>query len=173
MAERIAGTDLQARMVAAYLVGFAVTESQLNGVPVCDAPDATGCAIGWNAIDGPGTGAFGSTPDLLCVNPLTWRHDAAPAPHKLNLGAIGYPTYGPPQDGEDVRAMQVESGAADAQCVDGQLMVSELRSSAFPSRMMGNSMHIYDYSLYHGNLRANVVERVRALLGGQRIGIAN
>jgi hypothetical protein len=40
--------------------------------------------------------------------------------------------------------------------------VQNLNSESFPSRMFGNSMHIYDYSLFHMNLRANVMQRIAA-----------
>jgi hypothetical protein len=162
--EEIAGSMLLDRMVAAYLVGFSITADDLGGVPACATPTQTRCAVGWNAIDGPGSGAFGGTDNLLCVNPLTWRYDESYAGHELNAGAIGYPSYGLAAGGEDHTAMDVEPSIADAQCSDGQLVVSDLRSASFPSRMLGNSMHIYDYSLYHMNIRENVNARVGAFL---------
>jgi hypothetical protein len=59
--------------------------------------------------------------------------------------------------------MDLEIGIADAQCQpDGQLAVLDLRSKSFPQRMFGNSMHIYDYSLFHANIRKNVAERIGA-----------
>jgi hypothetical protein len=98
----------------------------------------------------------------LCVNPLTWSTNSTHAGHELNLGGIGYPGWGP-EDGEaDVTAMNVEAGIADAQCRNNNLVVSELRTSAFPSRMPGNSLHIYDYSLFHMNIRNNAIARVAA-----------
>jgi pimeloyl-ACP methyl ester carboxylesterase len=160
--EEIASTQLLSRMVAAYLVGFSVSHDQLGDVPACQSASQTGCAIGWNAMDGEGPGAFGDTDNLLCTNPLTWAVDTAHAGHDLNTGAIGYPTYGPAEEGEDITQMLVEVGIADAQCSNGQLAVMDLRSAAFPSRMVANSMHVYDYSLYHMNIRDNVAERIAA-----------
>ena len=81
------------------------------------------------------------------------------------LGGIGYQSYGRAADGEDVNAMVVEAGAADAECRDGMLSVPELRSTAFPSRMMGSSMHIYDYGLFYLNLRQNAIDRASTFLG--------
>ena len=117
-------------------------------------------------MDGEGAGAFGGTDDLLCTNPLSWRDGGGYAGHELNRGAIGFASYGAAEDGEDYTSMIVERGIADAQCVeDGQLAVMELRSGAFPSRMGGNSMHVYDYSLFHMNIRDNVAARITAYLG--------
>jgi len=59
--------------------------------------------------------------------------------------------------------MTVEAGIADAKCMDdGQLAVPNLRSESFPQRMGGSSMHVYDYSLFHNNVRENVALRARA-----------
>jgi len=166
--EEITGTPLQDRMVAAYLVGFSVSHNQLAGLPACDDASQFGCAVGWNAMDGEGDGAFGGTEQLLCTNPLSWRNNGGYAGHDLNSGAIGFLSYGPAEEGEDVTQMTVEVGIADAECVaDGQLAVQELRSGAFPSRMLGNSMHVYDYSLFHMNIRENVAARIAAYLGSR------
>jgi len=162
LAEEIAQTELQERLVAAYLIGFSITADDLGGVPVCSNATQTGCAIGWNAIDGNGRGAFSGTDNMLCVNPLNWQHNESYAEHALNTGAIGYAAYGRAEEGEDVSALIVEAGAADAQCKDGNLFIPELKSAAFPQRMLGNSMHVYDYSLFHMNIRANAQARVNA-----------
>jgi pimeloyl-ACP methyl ester carboxylesterase len=162
LTEHIDNTKLTDRLVATYLIGFSVSHDQLGGVPACGSADQIRCAVGWNAMDGEGDGAFGGIDNPLCTNPLTWRNDNNYAAHNLNLGAIGYPTYGRPEASEDYRAMTLEVGIADAQCVDGQLAVQDLRSESFPSRMLGNSMHIYDYSLYHMNIRQNVQTRIDA-----------
>ena len=158
--EEIAGSDLLGRLVAAYLVGFSVTLDDLGSVPPCSSALQTRCAVGWNALDGEGSGAFGNAGELLCVNPLTWKHDDSYAAHELNSGAIGYASYGPAEPGEDYTAMPVETNIADARCMDGQLVIDDLRTESFPSRMTANSMHIYDYSLFHMNIRENVNDRV-------------
>ncbi len=164
--EKIADTPNLERMVAAYLVGFNITNDALGGVPRCTTPTQTRCAIGWNAVDGDSAGIYAGVDNLMCINPLTWGEDEQYAKHELNAGAIGYPGFGLADDGEDFRQMNVEVGAADAQCIDGQLTVPALRSTAFPSRMPGNSMHVYDYSLFHMNVRQNAVDRVEAYLAG-------
>ena len=66
--------------------------------------------------------------------------------------------------------MTVELGVADAECRGGLLSIPELRSDAFPSRMQGNSMHMYDYSLFYLNLRINAAERVATFLAEQHPG---
>jgi hypothetical protein len=166
--ERIAGKRLAVRLVAAYLIGYSVAKDNTGGIPVCDHASATGCVIGWNTVDGDGVGIFPEAGALVCTNPLTWEDDGAYAGHELNLGGVGYPSFGPPIDGEDVTRMEIEPGVADAECKRGVLSVPELRSASFPSRMSGDSMHVYDYSLYYLNLRQNAATRVRAFLDKRR-----
>jgi hypothetical protein len=165
--EQIAGTSLERRLVAAYLVGFSVTEDQLGGVPVCTSAAATGCVVAWNTVEGNGPGLFPEMA-LICVNPLTWRQDGAPAGRALNLGAIGFESWGPTdaerRDPSLARDMTVEPAAADARCVNANLRVEDLHSSSFPARMPGNSLHMYDYSLFHMNIRANAEARTAAYL---------
>jgi len=162
--ERIAGSALQDRLVAAYLIGFSIEKDQTGGVPACDHASATGCVVGWNAVDGSAAGLFPDARALICTNPLTWEDNGAYAGHDLNQGGVGYPSYGRPADGEDYTLMNIEPGAADAQCRNGMLAVPELRSESFPSRMPGGSMHIYDYSLFYVNLRVNASNRARSFL---------
>lgn len=50
----------------------------------------------------------------------------------------------------------LETGVADAQCIDGMLLVKGIRSIRYASRPMGrDNYHIYDYGLFHMNLRKN------------------
>jgi hypothetical protein len=162
--EEIAGSALQDRLVAAYLIGFEIEKDALGGVPLCADATATGCAVGWNSVAGTGTGLYPGAKALICTNPLSWQQDGGHAAHELNEGAIGYLTYMMPAEDEDYTAMEVEVAVADAECVKGMLRVPELRSESFPSRMPGNSMHVYDYSLFYMNIRNNAAQRVTAFL---------
>ena len=77
--DKIDGTNLQAQMVAAYIIGGRVTNADANGlksVKVCDAPAQTGCMVHW-ATFGEGGVVPAEMKDLVCVNPLTWRRDGA------------------------------------------------------------------------------------------------
>jgi hypothetical protein len=60
---------------------------------------------------------------------------------------------------------KIEPGAADAQCIDGRLVVSEIRSDRFEDRPLGrDNYHVYDYALFSMNLRSNASARVAAYL---------
>lgn len=174
--QRITGTSLRNRLVAAYPIGFGFDAEQLAqtvpDVPVCQNAEQTGCLVSWNAI-GPEASVIGDARKNVCVNPLTWRTDGAPASESLNIGAVSYPgTFAGsllelkelPRDFIDAKPV-LESGVADAQCIDGMLLVKEIRSTHFASRPMGrDNYHIYDYNLFHMNLRQNAQTRVARYL---------
>ncbi len=152
--ERIHGTPLAARLVAAYPVGFTLDGS--NGVPVCDAPGQTGCQVTWNTL-GKGAQSFQDTSNDICVNPLSWRHNEEPAPFESNLGGVSFAAEG-----------EIEVGVTDAKCTNGVLQVSEVRSENYSTQMFGEgNYHIYDFSLFHMNIRRNAEAQVASYFASQ------
>jgi len=174
--KRITGTALHERLVAAYPIGFGIDREALAiavpDVPVCDSAEQIGCLVTWNAV-GPQADKWGDTGKSICVNPLTWRTDGAAADASLNIGGVAYAgtfegtladVKGVPQDFADAKPI-LETGVADAQCVDGMLLVKEVHSKYYAARPMGrDNYHIYDYNLFHMNLRKNVEQRVAKYL---------
>lgn len=174
--KRITGTALRSRLVAAYPIGFSLDAQQLAksipDVPVCQSAEQTGCMVSWNAV-GPEAKSFTDTRNNICVNPLTWKTDGAAAAAALNLGGVSYAgkfagTLADlkelPQDFIEAKPV-VEAGVADAQCVDGMLLVREIHSTHYSSRPMGrDNYHIYDYHLFAMNLRKNAELRVARYL---------
>ncbi len=157
--ERIAGTPLAERLVAAYPVGayFDAAEfaAAAPGVPLCGAPEETGCYAAWNTL-GPKGKRYFESEGAACVNPLTWRTDGAYAGFDLNLGAASV-----------AGGLAPIPGAADAQCVAGALRLTEIRTDAFayiPATLGKDNFHVLDYSLYYMNVRQNGIDRVEAYL---------
>lgn len=167
--ERVAGSELEDRLVAAYLIGTP-TPAAAIGLPVCDTPTRTGCVVGWNAR-GPNyvpnglefdSGSADPLADAVCVNPLSWTTDGARVPAEANAGALFF----------DIAEPVIEPGFADAQCVDGVLVIRELGELErdFMSRLllwvMGpENYHPIEYQLFYLNLRRNARARVEAWLG--------
>jgi Protein of unknown function (DUF3089) len=176
---RITGTPLRERLVAAYPIGFGIDREEMAktvpDVPVCESAEQIGCVVTWNAV-GPHAQPWGDPRKNICVNPLTWRADGAAAQASLNLGGVTYPgtfegtladVKGVPQDFIAAKPV-LETGVADAQCVDGMLLVKEIHSKNYAARPMGrDNYHIYDYNLFHMNLRKNVEQRVKKYLEGR------
>ncbi|MCR9277699.1 MAG: DUF3089 domain-containing protein [Pseudomonadaceae bacterium] len=152
--EHVYGTPLADRLVAAYPVGFNLSKGSL---PVCATPLETGCAVTWNTV-GPGFQPFEDTSDMICVNPLTFDTSKPDAGFDANLGSLLSDTDG---------SISVIDGAADGQCANGLLTISELRSdSGFNLQMGTGNYHVYDFSLFYFNIRENAKARVDAFLDG-------
>jgi hypothetical protein len=183
---RIAGTPLADRLVAAYLIGYSVgrgdLEANVPGIPVCDGPEATGCVLVWNAV-GPGAARVDDIADPVCVNPLTGSPDGAYAPRSANAGGVffGARDVSLPWDATPLEARLgalfgrskattvppaepvVEPGIADAQCVDGRLVVREIRSPHFrPGPFWSDNYHAYDYTFFWMDLRRDATRRLAA-----------
>ncbi len=171
VARRIAGTPLERRMIAAYLVGAAVSADEV-GVPVCERPTQTNCVVGWNARGpefSPNEFEFDARAEdpmagRICVNPITWTTDDDVAPADRNAGAIFFDTESP----------AIKPAFADAQCVDGVLLVTEIGDAErdVMSRLllyvMGpQNYHPIEYQLFYVDLRNNAVARVRAFMAAQ------
>jgi hypothetical protein len=160
--EEISRSGLKELLVVAYLIGGPINAAPLPGVAVCDSPDQTGCLVAWNARGPRFPGSpfdFQLEGERLCVNPLTWRQDEAPADAALNLGAV----FLHAGDGAPV------PGFADARCRDGMLIVSEVGDPPrdFMSRVLDfmigpENYHPIEYQLYYMNLRHNAQQRVAA-----------
>lgn len=182
--EEILGGPAKARMVAAYLIGgYTPNAFPELGLPICEAPDQTGCVLSWNAakrnsrlarlvIDDKTYWWRGAPKEegqapALCVNPLTWRVEGAAgeeADADLNPGSMPLPQArsaarsGPPPT--------LTPRLTGARCRDGMLEV-DLPDDAPPeygdplTRLAG-SYHLNDYGLFYVALRDNAVRRVEA-----------
>ena len=174
--ERVAGTPLARRIVAAYVIGWPVSETidlPLMGLPACAHADSSGCVLAWQDFASPADPSmildvydasigFNGQPRtgsrMLCVNPITGERDGA-APATANLGTLK-------ADG-DLKDGTLFPAGVGARCDDpaaggrGFLMIDtavDLGGYLLP----GNNYHVYDYSLYWQNIRADVNRRLAA-----------
>jgi hypothetical protein len=171
--EKIDGTPLADRMIAAYLIGFQIKSADadaLKEIKVCDAPDQTKCLVHY-ATFGPGATPPKDLFDgVLCVNPLTWRRDGGRAEAGAHLG--GVPAVGRFQAGGwNDKATGVVfdplgapvSKLTGAACDKGLLIVDDLRQSPFKSLILQQwNYHGLDYPLFHMDLRRNIQTRIEA-----------
>ena len=104
-----------------------------------------------------GAKVFGDTSGDLCVNPLSWRHNEEPASFESNIGGVSFAANG-----------EIEVGVTDAKCTNGVLEVSEVRSENYSTQAFGEgNYHIYDFSLFHMNIRQNAEAQVDSYLANQ------
>ncbi|MDT0507245.1 DUF3089 domain-containing protein [Novosphingobium sp. MMS21-SN21R] len=170
--DRVAGTPLAARIVAAYPIGWPISVSHdlpAMGLPACNAPTQNGCVMTWASFAEPADpeiliDAYRSRPGLdgqrkgtdpvLCTNPLTGRLGGS-APAAANLGTL--------RPSEDLADGTIIVGAVPARCDDktGLLMIGDAPDLG-PFVLPGNNYHVYDIPLFWSNLRADVAQRTLA-----------
>lgn len=171
--QRVVGTPLQQRLVAAYLAGVALPqEIEQHGLPLCRAATQVGCAMAWNSVrsghdderrlqssviwfEGRYQPIAGRP--LVCFNPLDAELDGA-APASANLGSLPGSGAGQPL------AMPI-AGEIGAQCENGLLGVDippRLRRKFGDVLTLTGIYHDFDYGLYYVNIRQDALRRVQS-----------
>jgi hypothetical protein len=169
--ERVAGTPLQRRVAAAYVVGWPLSRTAdvpALGLPACRAADQSGCLLSWLSFAEPANpdlvvesyqgsaglaGGERRREDILCVNPLTGAQDGA-APPAANPGTL-VPTA-------DMRAASLLPTRVGAACDKGLLILNGEVPAMGPYVLPGNNYHVYDYALFWAAIRNDAVRRVAA-----------
>lgn len=176
----ILGTPLQARLVAAYLVGgYTPVDFPTIGLPICDAPKQTDCVLSYNTSKAgarlarmviqnktywwkDGERDHDQAP-AICVNPLDWRQNGS-APASMNAGSLPFPEPPFPDQAHILPALV--PNLTGATCHDQMLEVSlpwgaPKGFSDTLSRLFG-SYHLNDYGLFYASLHQNAIDRVAA-----------
>ncbi len=169
--EKVAGTPLARRIVAAYVIGWPVSRTvdlPALGLPECGTADQAGCLLSWQSFAEPAdpslvldaydaSGSVDGKPrkgtPMVCTNPLTGTPDTA-APADANLGTL-FPSA-------DLAHATIEPNKVPARCdARGLLLIGDppaLGGYVLP----GNNYHVYDYSLFWANVRADAARRLAA-----------
>lgn len=151
------------RMVAAYVIGYSVTQSYLDEnthLKFAEGADDTGVIISYNT-EGPGNSGQSNVvvaEGAIAINPLNWQRDDTYAGVEENDGCM-------------FDAGTVADGIADAQ-VDterGVVVCSSIDPDTYAvtgTDVFGpESYHRYDYALYYENLKENVATRIASYFG--------
>ena len=171
LTDRVAGTDLAARVAMAYPIGWPISldhDLPRLGMPACASAIQANCIVSWASFAEPAEPSqfmrrYASTPGLdgqargqsaiLCTNPLTGVIGGT-APMSRNLGTLV------PND--DMSGGELVPGAVPARCrPDGILLIGdppEMGRYVLP----GNNYHVYDIPLFWRNLQEDVARRLRA-----------
>jgi len=173
--QRITGTPLQRRMVAAYLIGWPVSiEADLGAmadIKACKHFNETGCVISYQTFGLGGdpsgivaymdaTTGLGDAPrkdtHILCTNPQDWIIGGEGA-RLAHLGALIRP-----QDDNEALGTPIE-GFSGSQCGDdGLLYLTDLPGKDWQElKMYGENYHVYDYHMFYMNIRKNATERAQ------------
>ena len=169
--EKVAGTPVAARVVAAYVVGWPVSTTAdipAMGLGACRTAEQAGCILSWQSFGAPANTALvtdvyeGSTgftgqprrrEDMLCVNPLTGTPGSA-APASANDGTL--------VPNPDFTSASLAPGRVSAACENGFLIIDGDIPLLGPYVLPGNNYHVYDYALFWANIRRDAERRLAA-----------
>ncbi|MGE0179059.1 MAG: DUF3089 domain-containing protein [Sphingomonas sp.] len=172
--QRVRGRPEAGRIVAAYVIGWPVSETAdlpAMPLPACERPDQARCLLSWQSFSEPAdtaqvTEVFdvsagpGNVPRagsaMVCVNPLTGTRGGDAAADR-NLGTL--------VPSSDFTTAQFRRGAVSARCgTRGFLLIGD--NDALPEMgryvLPGNNYHVYDYALFWANIRADAERRLTA-----------
>ena len=169
--DHIAGTPLARRIVAAYVIGWPVsqvTDLKALGLPECARGDQAGCVLSWETFADPAdpslildiydtTTGFDGRPrrgtPIVCTNPLTGGSGGA-APASLNRGTL--------VPSADLQSAALIPASVPARCGGRGFVLIGERALGWQYVLPGNNYHVYDYSLFWGNVRADAERRTAA-----------
>lgn len=152
------------KLVAAYCIGWRVTEDDLAEYPhlrMAQGERDTGVIISFNS-EAEGVEESIVVPHgikTLGINPLNWKTDAAVADKSLNKGACFTKYSG---------AIKSEIPALTGAYLDaerGTLRVTDIDPADYSSSLFPDGVyHLYDYQFFFRNLQENVAERLESFL---------
>jgi len=151
--EKIDGTSLKERLVAAYLVGMPVKHGTFENIPVCDDPSDTGCYVAWRTYGkkgGPKKG-WRTQENITVVNPITWTLDTEYSEFSDHEGIVM---------GKFNKVLKERTRAKIAGNV---LWIT--KPKIFGSFLiMSKNWHVADFNMFWMDIRTNVENRVNTFL---------
>lgn len=156
------------RMIAAYVIGYTVTDKYLNANPplkFASGSDDQGVIISYNteaadAINNPVV-----LPEALCINPISWTRGTATADTSEGLGS-----YLPDHTGKFIKVPQYADATISTTASGAKVIVCKTANeneiaiidslSGFPLGVY----HSFDYPFYYFNIRENAANRVKRYL---------
>lgn len=156
----------QKQIVAAYLIGWRVTDKDLKDFPslkMAKGQNDTGVIVSFDC-EAPSITSTMIVPENTktnSINPLNWKTDGTPASASENKGAC-FTDY----SGSITKEIPALCGAA-IDPTRGTLKIQDVSVEAYPAKLSilpEGSFHIYDYQFFYRNLQENVKARLDAYL---------
>ena len=172
--EKVAGTPLVKRIIAAYVVGWPVSitaDIPALGLPACTAASQTGCLLSWQSFGEPAdpaqiiaafdkTTGYSGAPRkdsiMVCTNPLTGGA-AGDAPASANLGTL--------KTNAELSEGTLAAALVPARCDARGFLLIGAGPEMGPYKLPGENYHVYDFSLFWANIRADAQARTAAFTG--------
>ena len=149
------------QLVAAYLIGYSVTDEDLQKYPwlkMAQGETDTGVIVSYNT-QLPGYGySYVLKKGAKGINPISWKTDSSVAPAKGHKGAVIFDIVTGEKKEEVPNLSNVwlekETGALAVE-VDAE------KYNASQSVFAPGILHMYDYMFFYNNLKDNVKKRVQ------------
>ena len=172
IAERIDGTPLARRMIAAYLPGTWIPQSYFTGlrtVKACTRPRQTQCIASWSTyaegrdatqarIRFARTSRYRpeqSREPFVCTNPLSWRAGGETVAAAANPGGWIY--------GDGARPAAIDPAVVSMRCRDGAVYIAPTPPAAYEAtKLPFIDYHNSDYNLAWMSIRQNAADRTQA-----------
>lgn len=164
MEEYFDEAEYSEKLVAAYCIGWRVTEADLTKYPhlkMAQGEDDIGVIISFNS-EAEGVEDSIIVPNgikTLAINPLNWKTDSTLADKSLNKGACFTKYSG---------AIKQETPALTGAYLDaerGTLRVTDITPGDYSSSLFPDGVyHLYDYQFFFRNLQENVAVRLDSYL---------
>lgn len=144
------GTDLQEKLVAAYMPGMPIRTDSFDHIPPCKAADDLGCFLSWCTFD------KGHYPDVydwwyqgsVTMNPITWRLDSGYSEHELH-SSILYKNY------------EFKWPNSISVTTNNGILWTRKPKKWWRIFLIKQNYHTADYNLFWLNIRENVALRVK------------
>ncbi|RVQ69575.1 DUF3089 domain-containing protein [Croceicoccus ponticola] len=173
LAEKVAGTPLADKVIAAYVAGWPISMERdlpAMGLPACATANQAGCVMSWQSYAEPADASLlfaaydeGVTldgkplakTDTLCTNPITGTIDGE-APASANTGTL--------VPNGDITNGKIVVGAVPARCSEDHLLLVGNPPIMGNAVLPGNNYHVYDIPLFWMNIRQDFARRENAWL---------
>lgn len=157
--------DVRDRMIAAYIIGYSVTEEYLSENPelhFAEGAEDTGVIISYNTeapqVEGENPVLL---PGALAINPIMWTRGPEPASAEQNLGSMSF------NAGSGRLTPQYDLADATINEERGTVICSTVDPAQYSSsdENFGTGVyHSYDYLFYYMNLKQNIADRANHYL---------
>lgn len=166
--EFFADEDLREQLVAAYAIGWCITQEDLDACPwlkMAQGETDLGVVISFECEaegndDGSLSVPLGQT--MLSINPLTWSTGSEYADRSFNAGSVFMDSSGRVIN----RSLALTGAYIDEE--RGTLICPDLNPKYFPSiipMFETGEYHPYDYEIFYQNIKDNVARRLSVYLG--------
>lgn len=155
------------KLIAAYCIGWRITEEDVTRYPhlkMAQAEGDTGVIVSFNSESEGVTDSIIVPQGVktLAINPLNWKTDGTPADKSMNSGAC-FTNY----DGEIEKELPELTGCYLDQ-VRGTLRITDINPEEYSNSLFPDGVyHLYDYQFFFRNLQENVSLRTENFLSSK------